>query len=75
MILMNLLAGKEWRHRCREGICGIFFLSVFTWELGFDFILSQIGTRCLPSKQTPKLIPECQLENKSLCHLECQLIF
>ena len=22
MILMNLFAGKEWRHRCREWSCG-----------------------------------------------------
>ena len=22
MILMNLFAGKEWRHRCREWTCG-----------------------------------------------------
>jgi len=22
MVLINLFAGKEWRHRCREWICG-----------------------------------------------------
>ena len=22
MVLMNLFAGQEWRHRCREQICG-----------------------------------------------------
>ena len=22
MVLMNLFAGKEWRHRCREWTCG-----------------------------------------------------
>lgn len=44
---------------------------IFTWEFSFDFILSQIDARCLPFRQTSELIRECELENKSLCHLEC----